>query len=91
MGGDMTDAPKMIWATGDDRNGSWTHVSPRREWDTGAITYIRLDAPELVALRDGLVRLCDWIEDECGADLPNDARTALAAFNALIARAGETE
>ncbi|MTH65785.1 MazG-like family protein [Paracoccus shanxieyensis] len=42
------DAPETIWATGDGRNGSWTHQEPSRSWDADAVKYRRADQPARV-------------------------------------------
>jgi len=39
----MTDAPERIWATGDKRNGSWTHEPVPEKWGAGATEYVRAD------------------------------------------------
>ena len=35
--------PERIWATGDKRNGSWTHAELPEKWNAAQTEYIRAD------------------------------------------------
>lgn len=41
----MTDAkaPERIWATGDTRNGSWTHEQVPEKWGAAVTEFVRAD------------------------------------------------
>ena len=47
----MTEAPERIWATSDNRNGSWTCEEMPAKWGAKTTAYIRADlspSPEVV-------------------------------------------
>ena len=85
-------APKKIWATGDDKNGSWTWEPMPGEWGSGQTEYTRsdlcnpaFDVADLVAALRAMVHRAELYGGEGGIFLGNHDRENIDRARAAIA------
>ena len=83
----MTDAPERIWATSDNRNGSWTCEEMPAKWGAKTTAYTRDDLPPSPEVVKELVEAAKFMVAGYKAD---DDRT-VQGFYALEAALAKLE